>query len=281
MEIRKSSRKAAKIRIALQGPSGSGKTYSSILLAKGLGSMLSKTVVIDTENHSADLYSHLGDYYNIALSAPFTPERYIEAIDLAESHGAEVIIIDSISHEWEGEGGILNTHGKMTGNSFANWAKVTPRHNAFVQRMLSSNAHIIATVRSKQDYVLAEKNGKMVPEKVGLKGITRDGMDYEFTVVLVLDINHHAKVSKDRTRLFSESIPFTIEETTGGLIKSWCDEGNDQPESIIAQIEKASSMDELRAIYEQFPETRERFKQLFTSRKYQLQKHLQNGSIEH
>ena len=102
----------------------------------------------------------------------------------------EVIIIDSISHEWEGKGGILDIHGSMVGNSFTNWAKVTPRHNEFVQKILQSNSHIIATIRSKQDYVLSEKNGKMVPEKVGLKGVTREGLDYEFTLVFDVDIKH-------------------------------------------------------------------------------------------
>ena len=96
------------------------------------------------------------------------------------------IIIDSISQEWEGNGGIIETHGNMAGNSFTNWNRVTPRHNAFVQKMLQSHAHIIATIRSNRIMSLTDKNGKMVPEKVGLKGVTRDGMDYEFTVVLIL-----------------------------------------------------------------------------------------------
>ena len=82
----------------------------------------------------------------------------------------EVIIIDSISHEWEGSGGILDIHAGMAGNSFTNWGKLTPRHNAFIQTILQTNKHIIGTIRSKQDYVLNEKNGKQVPEKVGLKG---------------------------------------------------------------------------------------------------------------
>jgi hypothetical protein len=187
MELKKAQRKQAKIKLALQGPSGSGKTMSALLLASGI-SDYSKIAVIDTENHSADLYSDLGQYNVLALSKPFTPERYITAIQTCEEAEMEVIIIDSISHEWEGSGGILSQHGAMAGNSFTNWAKITPRHNAFVQRILESPCHIIATIRSKQDYTLTEKNGKMVPEKVGLKGVTREGMDYEFTCVLNLDL---------------------------------------------------------------------------------------------
>ena len=110
----------------------------------------------------------------------------------------EVIIIDSISHEWDGSGGIIEYHSSLMGNSFTNWSKVTPMHNSFVNKILQSPAHIIATIRSKQDYILSERNGKVVPEKVGFKGVTGDGMDYEFTIVFDIDINHHATASKDR-----------------------------------------------------------------------------------
>ncbi|HYQ59127.1 MAG TPA: AAA family ATPase, partial [Draconibacterium sp.] len=196
MEIRKAQRKEAKIKLALQGPSGSGKTMSALLLASGITEW-NKIAVIDTENHSADLYAHLGEYNVLQLSSPFTPERYIKAIEACEKAAMDVIIIDSITHEWDGSGGILDQHGNMAGNSFTNWSKITPRHNAFVQKILQSNCHIIATIRSKQDYVLTDKNGKMVPEKVGLKGVTRDGMDYEFTLVFELDLKHNAIASKD------------------------------------------------------------------------------------
>jgi hypothetical protein len=228
MQLRKALRSQAKIKMALQGPSGSGKTYSALLLAYGLCQNWEKICVIDTENHSADLYAHLGDYNVLGISAPFTPERYIEAITEAHNAGMEVIIIDSISQEWEGSGGILDTHGNMPGNSFANWAKVTPRHSKFVQTILSVPAHIIATVRTKQDYVLSEKNGKYIPEKVGLKGITRDGMDYEFTIVFDVDMSHHSRASKDRTGLFMDKLPQVISERTGQRILHWCQQGPSQ-----------------------------------------------------
>ena len=222
MELRKTNRSQAKIRLALQGPSGSGKTYSSLLIAHGLCKDWSKIAVIDTENKSADLYAHLGDYNVITLTAPFTPERYAEAIETCENAEMEVIIIDSLSHEWEGDGGILDTHSQMIGNSFTNWSKVTPRHNALVQRMLNSNAHIIATVRSKQEYVLAEKNGKQVPEKVGMKGIQRDGLEYDFTIVFELDITNRATCTKDRTQQFHKNIPYKLDEKIGERIRMWC-----------------------------------------------------------
>ncbi len=224
MEIRKAERRQVKIKLGLQGPSGSGKTYSSLLMAYGITGNWSKVAIIDTENFSADLYSHLGNYNVLSLGQPFSPERYIEALRLCEKAGMEVIILDSISHEWEGTGGILETHGNMMGNSFTNWSKLTPRHNAFIQALLQSPCHIIATIRSKQDYVLNERNGKYVPEKVGLKGVTREGMDYEFTIVFDLDIKHYAQASKDRTGLFMDKPQFLITDKIGQRLRAWCSE---------------------------------------------------------
>lgn len=225
MELKTASRRRAKIKMALQGPSGAGKTYSALLLAYGLCSNWAKVVIIDTEHHSADLYSELGPYNTVSIGPPFTPERYCEAIHLCEEAGMEVIIIDSCSHEWDGTGGILDVHGNMAGNSFTNWSKLTPRHNAFVQAILQCSSHVIGTIRSKQDYVLQEKNGKMIPEKVGLKGVTRDDISYEFTLVLEIDIKHNASASKDRTGLFVSKPEFKITSETGKQIVDWCNQG--------------------------------------------------------
>lgn len=275
MQLRKSNRSQAKIRIALQGASGSGKTYSSLLLAYGLCQDWDKIAVIDTENQSADLYSHLGQYNVLTLLPPFSPERYMEAIATCEASGMEVIIIDSLSHEWEGEGGILDIHGNMAGNSFTNWAKITPRHNALVQKILHSAAHIIATVRSKQDYVITEKNGKQVPEKVGLKAVQRDGLEYDFSVVFELDINHQATCSKDRTQLFAQKIPFKIEPQTGQKIREWCESGSVLYESkedpIEAKIKAIVNLDELYQLYREAPD-KNKYLEAFTLRADEIRK---------
>jgi hypothetical protein len=270
MQLQKAQRRQAVIKLALQGPSGSGKTYSSLLLAFGLVGTWADIAVIDTENNSSHLYSHLGNFNVLGLSDPFSPERYIDAIDFCEKAGMKVIIIDSISQEWEGNGGIIETHGNMPGNSFTNWNRVTPRHNAFVQKMLQSPCHIIATIRSKQDYVLTDKNGKIVPEKVGLKGVTRDGMDYEFTLVLDLDIKHQATASKDRTGLFVNPLPFIISEATGIRIKVWC-MGEYLLRDIEAQIESAETVQELRNILTKFPSLKDKLEPLCINRKQKLE----------
>lgn len=268
MELRQAARKQAKIKLALQGSSGSGKTMSALLLASGITNY-SKIAVIDTENHSADLYADLGDYNVLQLSKPFTPERYIKAIEACENASMEVIIIDSITHEWEGSGGILDMHGNMPGNSFTNWAKMTPRHNAFLQKILESDCHIISTIRTKTDYTLTDKNGKMVPEKVGLKGITRDGMDYEFTIVFDLDIKHYAVASKDRTGLFMDKPESVITPGYGKRILQWCNQGTSL-DNVIKQIREATDVVTLRNLLIKYPEFRNKIESLAISRKEEL-----------
>lgn len=223
MQLRQSERKQAKIKIGLQGCAGAGKTFSALLLAQGLtNGDFCKVAIIDTENGSADLYAHLGNYNVLTLTSPYTPENYIKAIEVCEKAGMEVIILDSISHCWDE---LLDFHSKLAGNSFTNWAKVTPRQKAFVDKILQANAHIIATMRTKQDYVLNQKDGKFIPEKVGLKSVQRDGLDYEFTLVFDVDIKHFAVSSKDRTGLFMGKPEFVISENTGKEILDWCNAG--------------------------------------------------------
>lgn len=300
MQLQKASRKKAKIKMALQGPSGSGKTYGALLIAFGLCGSWEKIAVIDTENSSSNLYSHLGEYLTLDIGMPYSPEKYIQAIKLCEQNKMEVIILDSVSHEWDGIGGILDIHSNMTGNSFTNWGKLTPRHNAFVQAMLQSPAHIIVTIRSKQDYVLNEKNGKMVPEKVGLKGVQRDGLDYEFTIVLDVDSKHNAIASKDRTNLFISKPEFQISTETGRLINDWCNEGENiinpvisdthhengiitdiviTESELVQQISNCQTVDQLLAIYCNNPLYQESHLEHFSKRRKELQPPLNPNSI--
>lgn len=272
MNLRKASRSHTKIKCALQGPSGSGKTYSALLMARGLCDHWNEIVVIDTENSSADLYSHLGEYNVYDLKAPYTPEAYINALQECQQANMKVIIIDSLSHEWEGDGGILATHSAMAGNSFTNWSKLTPRHNALIQQILQSNAHIIATLRTKQDYVLTEKNGKQVPEKVGLKSITRDGVDYEFTLVFDIDIKHQAVASKDRTGLFAKAPQFQISENTGERILKWCGESL-TPLQVLQLVQEAKDIPTLQRIYRENPQHQEQLREQFTNRKKSIENH--------
>lgn len=275
MNLRKSSKKQAKIKLALQGCAGSGKTYSALLLAYGLCGDWSKIAVIDSENGSADLYSNLGQYNVLPLQDLYTPEVYMEGIKVCEDAGMEVIIIDSISQCWDT---LLEYHANLQGNSFTNWQKITPRMNAFMQKILQSNSHIICTMRCKQEYVMNEKNGKMVPEKVGLKAVMRDGIDYEFTIVFDINMKHQCITSKDRTSMFINRPDFVITEKTGKEILDWCNDGVNI-DDIRVSIQKAQTIDELIDIYKQYPELYNQLSVDFQSRKAQLQKPIDNNQI--
>jgi hypothetical protein len=255
MQLRKATRKKAKIRLGLSAVSGGGKTYSAILISKGLCGDLSKVAIIDTENGSADLYAHLGDYNVLPLTAPFSPERYIEAIRICEKAGMEVIVIDSISHEWDGKGGCLEIVESL-GGKYQDWAKVTPRHQAFIEAILHSPCHVITTVRRKQDYEMIKDGNKVKVEKGGLREITREGFEYELTINLEMDTLHNATASKDRTNLFMGKPAFVPSEKTGELIAQWCEQGEEDFNVIkpgsdwYKKVEMCSSQKELVELYQ-------------------------------
>ena len=275
MELKKSERSKAKIKMALQAPSGAGKSYSALLLAQGLtNGNLSKVAVIDTEAGSSNLYAHIGSYNVLNLESPHSPERYIEAIDLCIKSGMEVIILDSISHCWDF---LLDYHASLTGNSFTNWNKITPRQKAFVEKILQSDVHIICTMRVKQDYVLSEKNGKMVPEKVGLKAIQRDEISYEFTIVFDIDYKHFATASKDRTNLFEGKPQFVINSNTGKKILDWCN-SNMTKEELQVKISECNNQSELLALYNENLELAKTIEQDFVAKKNLLQQLTSNIS---
>ena len=249
MQLRKSERKKAKIKLALQGSAGSGKTYSSLQLGKGLtNNNLSKVAIVDSESGSADLYADIGDYNVLSLAPPFTPQKYIQAIDVCLEAGMEVIILDSISHCWEY---LLDFHSKMAGNSFTNWQKISPMQNAFINKILQADAHIIATMRTKQDYVLNNKNGKFVPEKVGLKAVQRNDLDFEFTIVFDIDIKHFVSALHCLSRIFSGKPEFIINSATGKKILDWCNNGTSLDE-VRNQIKKCDDIEKLRLLYKQY-----------------------------
>ena len=239
VQIRKARRSATKLRLLLDGPSGSGKTYGSLLVAKGMGCQ--RVIVIDTEQGSSDLYDSLVEFDVIDLRPPFTPEAYIEAIDAAEAAGADCIVIDSISQEWNGKGGCLElvdeiARAKFKGNSWSAWSELTPRHRAFVDRILRSSAHIIATARSKTETAQVDDHGRKKVVKLGMKVESRDGVEYEFTTVLdIVHDGHFAVASKDRTGLFvGDPKPITVE--TGRRLAEWLAGGTPAENPLVAQI---------------------------------------------
>lgn len=240
--MRKAQRKKAKLRLGVSGPAGSGKTFGSLLVAYGITENWDEICLIDTESHSGELYAsyskggiEIGEYNYIPIESPYTPEKYTAAIKECEASGIKVIIIDSLTHAWSGEGGLLDKKGqieKKTGNGWTAWRDITPQHNRLVESILNSSCHIIATIRAKMEYV-QEKNeqGKSVIKKLGMSPIQRDGMEYEFTVFVDVDQEHQASTTKDRTSLF-DGKSFMLVPETGKQLLDWLEQGIEPPHKV-------------------------------------------------
>ena len=282
MELKKSSRKQLKLRIGISGASGFGKTKSALLLAHGITEDWSKIAVIDSEQSSSSCYSDLGEFNVVELNAPYSPERFIQAIELCEKSGMEVCIIDSISMEWSGTGGCLEIHEKL-GGRFQDWAVVTPRHQAFIDKILNSTCHIITTARRKTDYSLdVGSNGKTKVVKHGMKEITREGYEYELTVNFeLINDKNLCKVSKDRSGLWMNRPEFIITQETGKELLRWANSGIPTPkntlssedleiEELSAKISQADSIATLLALYKQYPEHQEVLKSKYEEQKRKL-----------
>jgi hypothetical protein len=244
MQIKKAERLNKKMRLGLFGPSGSGKTFSALKVAKGLADgNMEKVVVIDTENDSATDYSDIFPGYSVLnMEPPYEPQRYVNAISACEDAGFEVIIIDSITHVWFGQGGCLEMVDKYQ-NKFGGWKDVTPAYNKFVDKTRHSKAHVIACGRAKQEHALQEgNNGKKEVVKLGMGVQIREGFEYELTVGLELFMNHHAVaggLGKDRTNIFAEKPPQILSEDHGRALLQWCQSGREvsPEEAEVAQVE--------------------------------------------
>ncbi len=232
--FKRAERKQVKLKLGLAGPSGSGKTYSALKIIKGMmeaAGKKGKIALIDSEHRSASLYADIEgmpEFDVLELEPPYTADKYIHAIELAIKSGYDFLIVDSASHVWSGEGGILAEKDAMDsrgGNGYANWAKMTPKWNRFVTGILHSEIHMICTMRSKQEYVLESNDkGKQAPKKVGMAPQVREGFEYELTAVFDMDAGHNATASKDRTSLFDGRI-WRPDEKTGKEILNWLESG--------------------------------------------------------
>jgi hypothetical protein len=221
VKFAKATKTQAKLRLAIAGPAGSGKTFSALAIGTKLGQ---RVALVDTEHGSASKYANLFDFDTVALTT-FSPERYVEAIKSAATEGYSVIIIDSLSHAWAGEGGALEIHDAATarsGNSYTAWRQVTPLHNQLVEAMLQSPAHVIATLRSKTAYSQEkDQGGKTVVRKVGLQPVQRDGMEYEFDVFLDMDAQNTGSVSKTRCPELAGRMFHKPSDELAAILRAW------------------------------------------------------------
>lgn len=202
--FRQAERRQSKLRMTIDGPAGSGKSYTALRFAHALAKT-GRIAAIDTERGSLSKY--VGESpdgipwsFDVLELTQFSPEKYTEAIQAAGRLGYSVLIIDSLSHAWEGVGGALEIKDRQGGNQYTAWRAVTPIHNRMIDAILQSNLHVITTMRSRMEYVQETDptTGKTVIRKVGLAPIQRPGMEYEFDLVCDIDWSHIMTVSKSR-----------------------------------------------------------------------------------
>lgn len=224
--FRKATKEKSRARVGLIGPSGSGKTFTALRIATGLGGPIA---VLDTERGSASKYAGIFEF-DVDEPETFEPEECIESIRSAVEGGYRVLIIDSLSHFWMGKGGALEqvdheAKRSRSQNSFAAWREVTPRHNAMVDAIVRAPMHVIATMRSKTEWVIEEnERGKKVPRKLGLAPIQRDGLEYEFDVVGDLN-NAELVISKTRCPAFNGGVYREPGEDFAKTLRDWLDDG--------------------------------------------------------
>lgn len=241
-----------KARVALVGPTGSGKTFSMLRIARGIAGQSGKIGVIDTEYGKSRLYAKspknpdgVTEFEVVDLRPPYTPDRYMAALIAAARAGFDVVGVDSLSHAWMGQGGILDQvdraaasaaqqRGRGRQDNFSAWRDVTPMHNALVDALLAHPCHLIVCMRAKQAYEITEVEGRKKIEKLGLQAIQRDGIDYEFDVVADVSIDHTLSFSKTRCAALDGQVIRRPGEDLGATIGAWLDDGAERPPERLA-----------------------------------------------
>jgi hypothetical protein len=217
----KATKKQSKLRLALFGPSGAGKTYTALRLATGIGGNIA---VIDTERGSASKYADRFGFDVLDLQQKDI-KTYTEAIKAAS--GYDVLVIDSLTHAWKE---LLDevekiARAKYKGNTWSAWSEGNPLQNKLVDGILDFPGHVIATMRSKTEWVTESQNGKTIPKRVGTAPEQGKGIEYEFDMLIELNTDHDALFLKDRSGQFQDQAINEPDEELGKKIAAWLDEG--------------------------------------------------------
>ena len=240
------TRRAAKLRMALTGVSGAGKTLGALLIAYGVAGDWTRVALIDTEHERARFYANREDFGTGAflyapMSPPFSPEKYQALVqEGAQAVGPDgVVIVDSLSHAWSAEGGILEIKDKIAAragqNSYTAWNEAGREQARLINAILAVPCHTIVTMRSKMEYALEEnERGKKQPVKVGLAPVQRDDTEYEFDIVLHIARSHVAEASKDTT--FLDRFGEVITPELGRRLRDWLADGEAAPEPPVCTV---------------------------------------------
>lgn len=223
----KAEKTQAKLRLAILGPTGAGKTFTALSITEGR-----KVAVIDSENRSSCKYADRFKFDVLDIQDR-DPRTYLAAIHAAEDAGYDVVIIDSLTHAWKGALELVDqeTTRSRAANSFQSWGKVTPIWDALMQSINGSKIHVVATIRSKTEWVIEENDrGKKVPRKVGTKPECRDGVEYDFDVVFELDQDHNALTTKTRCAdLDGKTWKNPSASDFGAMLFGWLESGAPAP----------------------------------------------------
>jgi len=263
-QVKKAKREKIYTKIALMAPSGGGKTYGALRLATGMAEEIkaesgkdARILMANTEAKRGYYYANEFNYDIVDMDPPHNPERYVELIDFAVKEGYDILIIDSSSHEWEGKGGCLELH-QQAGGTYQSWAKVTPRHNKFIQAIADSPIHIIATMRGKDQYEMTkDEKGRTNVQKLGVGAKQRDGFEYEFTVTFLIDQKTNtAEVQKDNTHIFDSEGPTILSENHGRKLMQWANSGEGYTPVVHTESENVvdATVEDISALHKQIIE---------------------------
>jgi hypothetical protein len=240
----KADKKKSHVRLAIFGPSGSGKTYTSLAIASGLGDTIG---LIDSERRRSVKKAHFFTFSVLELENK-SIDSYCSAIVEAAEEGFDVLIIDSMTHAWKE---LLHeidqmARSKFKGNTWAAWSEGTPKQEKFIDTILNFPGHVIVTMRSKTVWDVQNDNGKVKPIRIGTSPEQRDGVEYEFDLLVDLNIDHVAHVIKDDTGRYQDRIIEKPGKAFGEELRDWLSEGSvdEEQEALYSRFE------EYRRVYE-------------------------------
>ncbi len=264
LQFRPAVRKAVPMLMSVAGTSGSGKTYTALLLAAGIAGPNGKVGFLDTENLRGSMYADSPGivaalpqgYLIMDLTSPFTPARYIAAIDAAENAGIKVLIIDSGSHCWEGVGGCT----EMAEADKGRWNRAKIQHRKYINRMLASSMHIILCLRAREKSKIIPAHESPTKKEqtisLGIMPVCEKNTPYEFFLSLQLDEKTHnatpLKVPEPLLHLFPPGKIKLLTKADGEAIRKWNDTGAAMPEADRLQQRARAAAETGMATYQAF-----------------------------